>query len=137
MFSPFFLHQFFYQYFSIKKKENKFIIGKKAFFLNIKHVKKIVETNITWFFMKLSKNISGKNWCKHIGEKMWWADQKIVNGDKQKKKRRRTKHKVNSVAFLKFLLQYQEILLITTTLHIVCPHFWSTVLQSLQSTDFC
>ena len=36
--------------------------------------------------MKLSKNISGKNWCKHIGENMWCTDQKIVNGDKQKKK---------------------------------------------------
>ena len=35
---------------------------------------------------------------------------------------RRTKHKVNSVAFLKFLLQYQEILLITTTLQSTYLH---------------
>ena len=101
MFSLKFFHQFLYQYFSIKKG-NKFLIGEKAFFFSVLSMwKKSKQTlhNISWNW----EILVGK-----IGENIWWTDQKIVNGDKQKKKGQK---KSEFSCILKFLLQYQEILL--------------------------
>ena len=95
------------------EKKTNFLKVKRLFFSVLSMWKKSKQTlhNILWNWEKL---------VKQIGENIWWTDQKIVNGDKQKKKKDKTK--VTSVAFLQFLLQYQEILLITTTLQFTYLH---------------